>query len=486
MIKANRFASTVICVFIGFYGPLFTARLPCTATASRISDVFHLRAPTLRAGDRLKFGQCVCMDRDGRRVVFGANAQTRFKGAAYIYDLLKEPGVKMDHWGRTMLVGANTSEAETKQPGELRVIERGSAFGFSCAMDTSGAHIVIGAPGHNRQRGRVYIYRSVKKSHEWKEAVVLEGPDSRSGDSYGWALGTDEGGKTLVVSAKGRRANDGEAYVYSCEEGYVDCELSQKLTAPDYTDEAGPRGIRIRNNFGVSLALSANGDTLAVGTTGFDGEKGAVYVFQREEKDGQSQKKHIFKQRLVSLNAQKAGFFGYKVAMDSAGCSIVVGADGEDEYRGAVYTFHRRDCQDKQSDFEDEREILMESSRAEDNFGGSVTVSGDGRLLLIGAPGENTKSSQDRGVVYLYKNTGEAWDYRETIELAAEHPGSRTFFGWATGSSHSGGRIIATAPDAYGETGMAVIAGYRARNHKARSHSRWNLNIFAARTHEEL
>lgn len=463
---------------------LFSTTLPkvVPVSPSTISNVFHLKAPTIHAGARLKFGQSVCISRSGTRIIIGANAYTGFKGAAYVYDLVQEPGTKMEDWRRTLLVGSDSEPAEEKHAGELRVVGRGSAFGFSCMMDDSGNFVGIGAPGHDKQRGRVYFYGYVGEERRWEEVGKLDGLESRSGDLFGWGLSCDKFGELLVVAAKGRRANNGEVFVFKCGRGFKDCVLSCRIVAPDYTDEAGPRGIRIRNNFGVSLALNRDGNTLAIGSTGYKGERGAVYVFVRQDVGGN----FTFLQRLVSLNGQEAGFFGYKIGMDESGCSIAVGADGEEKYRGAVYTFHRHNCSMVKSMYEDEREVILSSSMVEDNFGGSVTMSGDGRNLLVGAPGANRGRSKDHGMVHIYESSGEDWEYVESIELGDEHSRTGSFFGWATGSSYDSKRFVMSAPNAYNEMGMVVIAGYKTDGKKkADSRSIANDDVTSVR-HDEL
>src|SRR5690606_16071856 len=105
--------------------------------------------------------------------------------------------------------------------------------------------------------------------------------------------------------------------------------------------EAGDR-------FGVSVALNASGDRLAVGATGEDGdgidgaennnnsgESGAVYVFDRGN-DGWRQTAYVKR-----ADSTKNASFGGTVSLNAAGDVLAAGATAEgNNDSGAAYTFH--------------------------------------------------------------------------------------------------------------------------------------------------
>lgn len=432
-----------------------------------LAGALVLQAPLEDRGDKLKFGQATCLSRDGRRVFIGANGFDKFRGAVYVYDLASGSGSKLEHWRRTRLCANNTQPAHEKKPRELRAVSRGSGFGFSCAVSKEADSVVVGAPGHDVQKGAVYVFRYEEEGRVWMEGPKLDNPHRRSGDAFGWAVGVNSDCTTVVASAKGRRANNGEVYSYSCEAGCTDCQLGERIVPPDITDSTGPRGIRIRNNFGVSLAINGNGDVMAVGSTGYDEERGAVYVYARDGESGN----WTFSQRLESPNAQKFGFFGFKLAIDYEGEKIVVGADGEADYKGAAYVFHRQVDKDGNATFEHFQELLSGKRVAEDNFGGSVALSGDGRALLVGAPGANRGHGKDHGVMYMYEQVKgkqkSKWELAESIWLPHEHSQAGNFFAWTVGVSGNGKRFVSTAPDSYSGAGLATVGELRITGKRA-------------------
>jgi hypothetical protein len=449
------------------YGPLrlFLTSLIVSALAGagvgggsvQVGRKWTLTPPSDDRGDRIKFGQAACVSHDGTRMVVGANGYDQFKGAVYVYDLAQGAGNRAHHWRRKKLEGSDSRSAESKKVGELRLVDRGSGFGFSCAMDRSGDLLLIGAPGHELQKGTVYVFSYSRQTNTWTEGSRLEGPERRNSDSFGWTVASSGGGATVAVGAKGRRANNGEVYVYKRDrtaDFAGEYSLAARITPPDYTDETGPRGIRIRNNFGVSLDMSAAGDLIAVGCTGFKSERGAVYVMALDSSSGSWN----LLQRLVAPQPKAFGFFGFKLAMDDAGSTVAVGADGEDNYRGSVYVFSRLNQTAGSGAFGGVVHLQAPAGMTEDNYGGSIALSGDGQVLAVGSPGANKDDDADHGAYYVYTRLPSGgWDLVRREMLEDHDAAGRALYSWAVALTGSGHRILATSPDSQGASGIVTV-----------------------------
>jgi hypothetical protein len=430
--------------------------------------------PTRDRSPNARFGQMVCVSSDSKRMVIGANGYNDFMGLAYVYDLVTGSGDRAQHWRRTKLIASDARSAEVKPAGELRVADRGSGFGFSCAMDAKGDTILIGAPGHDVQRGTVYIFSRSAEKRKWVERARLDGPERRIGDFFGWAISSSHDGKVVAISAKGRRASNGEVYMYSCpESGLFLCQLVQQILPPDYTDETGPRGIRIRNNFGISMAMSGDGKVLVVGSTGYKTERGAAYVLEQNSDGGQ----WLLSHRIASSAPEPHAFFGFKLAMDYSGEILAVGADGEDKYRGSVYLYERRLGQNEQSLTNCGIKVFGEASHfgcptrleaperaSEDNYGGSLALSGDGKVLAVGSPGKKSNEESDHGAVYLYQKSCaqnasilSEWVPAGIDFLGVPHSQSGSYYAWALALTSGGNRIVVTAPEAYQGCGVVAV-----------------------------
>lgn len=463
--------------------------------ALEVGRKWNLLPPGDDRGDRIRFGQSVCASSDGKRFVVGANGYGKYRGVVYVYDLTMGTGNRAHHWRRKLLQGRSTISAEHKKRGELRLVEKGSGFGFACALDLSGDTLAISAPGHDLQRGAVFVFKFNKSKRKWVEVACLEGPQRRNGDSFGWTVVMSGSGDRIVIGAKGRRANNGEVYVFDQRpmggDDETSYELSERIQPPDFTNESGPNGIRIRNNFGVSLSMSHAGDLLAVGCTGFRREQGAVYVIglgarnqgnTANSVDDASSGMQEFKsgedglvgnweilQRLEATAPLDFGFFGYKLSMDASGSTIAVGADGEEEYRGSVYIFERCDSKTNSTIFcTPPVQLRAPEPKAEDNFGGSVSISGNGKILVVGSPGASVESGEkggsDHGALHIYERQASREQNNSTWApvghevLGKDMKRGNAFYAWDASLSFRGDLVLATSPDYERGSGLVTVS----------------------------
>jgi hypothetical protein len=169
--------------------------------------------------------------------------------------------------------------------------------------------------------------------------------------------------------------------------------------------------------FGRSVALSADGSTLAVGAvgeasnaTGVNGNQsdnsasgsGAVYVFTRT---GSTWAQQAY---VKASNSSFGDFFGRSVALSADGSTLAVGADGEDSNAtgvngnqsdnsasgsGAVYVFTRTG-----STWAQQAYVKASNTGADDRLGERVALSADGSTLAVGASGE----AFGAGAVYVF------------------------------------------------------------------------------------
>lgn len=168
----------------------------------------------------------------------------------------------------------------------------------------------------------------------------------------------------------------------------------------------------VSDNFGVSIAISADGDTLAVGAEredsaapGIDGDQtddsldaaGAVYVFARVN-DVWTQQAYI-----KASNPSIQDLFGEHLALSGDGDTLAVGAAGEnntakgingdqhegtDNDTGAVYVYAR-----SQGAWTQQAYVKASNTGEGDRFGTSVALSADGDRLVVGAPGEGSAAA---------------------------------------------------------------------------------------------
>ena len=291
--------------------------------------------------------------------------------------------------------------------------------------------------------------------------------------------------ETCPAGMMNAAGDDASATDTTCEEGdlcfqalQVRCEVFNQayIKAPS----ADPSSA-----FGASVALSSDGETLAVGvisdgssSTGIDGDygrddargSGAVYVFVRRDSTW------VRDAYIKASNTDSFDEFGWSVALSSDGRTLAVGARGEDSAAtgidgdqesndasgsGAVYVFQREGMTWAQ-------EAYIKASNTDDDgseFGRSVTLSGDGGILGVGAFGEASTATgidgdqasndaEESGAVYVFKRTGLVWVQEAYIK--ASNTNRSDAFGWSVALS-SDGRTLAVG--ALGEDSVATGTG---------------------------
>jgi hypothetical protein len=186
-----------------------------------------------------------------------------------------------------------------------------------------GDTLVVGARNYDdngSNSGSVYVF--VRSGTTWTQQQKLVANDGASSDWFGNSVALD--GDTLVVGAYGDDDNgsiSGSVYVFV--RSGTTWSQQQKLVAND--------GVA-SGKFGDSVAL--NGDTLVVGASGDDDKgdmSGSAYIYVRSGTTWSQQ------QKLVASDGVAGDSFGVFVALD--GDTAVVGAYGDDGYKGSVYVF---------------------------------------------------------------------------------------------------------------------------------------------------
>ena len=220
--------------------------------------------------------------------------------------------------------------------------------------------------------------------------------------------------------------------------------------------------------FGMTVALSADGSTLAIaaphedsGAAGVNGDQtsntatnaGAVYIFTH---NGSWQQQAYLKASNVDVDDN----FGSGLALSADGNTLVIGATAESSRpgnpadnsltgAGAVYVFVRTGTTWTQ-------QAMVKASNADagDRFGAAVALSADGNTLAAGAPAEasaatgvggnqasNTATAS--GAVYVYRRSGQTWSQEGYIK--ASNTEANDEFGGAVALSADGNTLAAGA-----------------------------------------
>ena len=282
----------------------------------------------------------------------------------------------------------------------------------------------------------------------YSEVGILTG--SYADDLYarfGSSVATSADGNTIIVGAVDDEhpdSADGSGVVYVFDRVGTTFTKVGILTGTHADD--------INDNFGESVATSADGNTIIVGAYfdelpgSFISSSGVVYVFDRVGND--------FNEVgiLTGSNASHSNdYFGYSVACSADGNTIVVGArndelPGSSSSSGVVYVFDRVG-----NDF-NEVGILTGSNAngVSDRFGNAVATSADGNTIVVGAPYDELPGSPSgSGVAYVFDReytVGIGTTFTEVGILTGTHADdSNDGFGESVATSADGNTIIVGA-----------------------------------------
>lgn len=213
-----------------------------------------------------------------------------------------------------------------------------------------------------------------------------------------------------------------------------------------------PTNASRNQQYGGQVALSADGRTLAVADLWYYGGaewpwygSGAVYVYRRMRSGWALQAK------LEPPQARGYDFFGADVALSVDGNTLAVGAQYEgydapsqEAGPGAVFVFTRRGGEWTQ-------QAMLRAANPQDgaSFGRSVEVSAFGAVIAVGAPEESVSVDGGRqsraGAVYVFSKRGSEWTPH--AELRAPAPESHDLFGLGVRLSKDGRTLAVLAAE---------------------------------------
>ena len=232
-------------------------------------------------------------------------------------------------------------------------------------------------------------------------------------DRFGYAVAVDD--NTAVIGAHGKGAGAGSVYVYT-KGSSGSWRQTAKLIASD-----GEEG----DNFGISVALDGDTDTVVVGAYGDDqhdnrADSGSVYVYTKNPRGVWVQAA-----KLVASDAAEGHWFGYAVAVDDN--TVLIGApqdnhnNNDDDDLGSAYVYTK----DPNGAWRQTAKLTASDGAEGDNFGISVAV--DGNTAVIGAHGTD-RNDADTGSAYVFtKNPDDAWS--EQTKLVASDGAAGDRFG---------------------------------------------------------
>ncbi len=382
-------------------------------------------------------------------------------------------------------------------------------FGASVSLSGDGNTLAVGAWGEDgsstgvngaqddnaaSNSGAVYVFRRIGGA--WSQQAYIKASNTGRDDSFGRNVSLNGDGNTLAVGA--RFENSSSTGVNGAQDDNNSSATGAvyvfrfNTTSRTWSQQAYIKASNtgVLDEFGNSVSLSADGNTLAVGAAFEDSSSTGVNGAQNDNTAANSGAVYLFRFNTTSsiwsqqayIKASNTGAddrFGFSVSLSADGNTLAVGATYEDgsstgvngtqnnntaSNSGAVYVFR---FSAGSSIWSQQAYIKASNTGASDFFGTSVSLSSDGNTLAVAAPFEDSSSTgvngaQDdntfsaSGAVYVFRFNTTSRTWSQQVYIKASNTGLDDFFGISVSLSSDG---ITLAVGATGEDGSATGIG---------------------------
>jgi hypothetical protein len=261
---------------------------------TRSGGVWTQQGPKLTADDESGaglFGESVALSHDGDTALIGGGADNNEVGAAWVF--MRSGGV----W--------------TQQGPKLTADDESGTglFGESVALSSLGNTALIGAPGNAGGVGAAWVFSNSVAG--WTQETELDGSGESGSGLFGVsvAMTSETGAITALIGAPGDAGSIGAAWVFSdVGEGWT--QQGSKLVAATAVEKPAE---------GFSVSLSGAGGIALIGAPGAG--EGAAWVFKHSEGGTWVPE--------TRLAVPGQGTLGVSVALSAEGDTAVLSGIGE-------------------------------------------------------------------------------------------------------------------------------------------------------------
>jgi len=362
--------------------------------------------------------------------------------------------------------------------------------GNSSALSADGNTIAIGAPHEssgangingNQNDSSVYsagaVYVFTRRGDRVTQQAYIKASNPMPGADFGSSVVLSRDGNTMAVAAyyessaaTGINGNQNDRSIPEAGAVYVFVRSGNTWSQQAYIKASNTGtaavgdGFAEGDQFGYSIALSSDGNTLAVGAIGEDSnatgingnqadnsanQSGAAYVFTRT---GSSWSQQAY---IKSTMTRPNILFGYSIGLSANGDTLAVAEYDADRGKGALYVLERSGgAWSHQARIQDQAEHL----EPQDSLGYSLAISDDGNTIAAGAADEDCMlaginppcgldQAQDNssGAAWIFVRNGSTWI--QQAFLKASNPGDHDWFGVRLAISGDGNTVAVSAPN---------------------------------------
>jgi hypothetical protein len=359
--------------------------------------------------------------------------------------------------------------------------------GNGSAISQDGNTIAIGAPHENSgakgingnqndhsvySSGAVYVF--TRRGETVAQQAYIKASSPGDGANFGSSVALSRDGNTMAVAAyyeasnaTGINGNQNDRSIPEAGAVYIFTRSGNAWSQQAYIKASNTGTAAVGNGyaegdqFGYSIALSSDGNTLAVGAIGEDSNATGINGNQADNSANQSGAEYVFTRAgtvwsqqayIKSTMTRPNVLFGYSTGLSADGDTLAVAEYDADRGKGALYVLTRSG-----GTWSHQARIQAENAEPQDSLGYSLAISDDGNTIASGAadedclkPGinptgcENDQASNtSAGAAYVFVRNGTTWT--QQVFLKASHPGKEDWFGVRIAISGDGNTVAVGA-----------------------------------------
>ncbi len=307
------------------------------------------------ANGQAEQGFSVCISADGNTAIVGGFYDNSNVGAAWIYTRTK--GVWTQQGSKLVGTGASGNAQQ----------------GISVALSADGNTAIVGGFSDSSGIGAAWIFTRNQKNNTWsQQGSKLTGSDAAGYSQQGSSVSLSADGNTALVGGYTDSSGIGAAWIY-IRNGNSWSQQGNKLTGSDAIGEAGE---------GRSVALSSDGNTALVGGNEDNGGIGAAWVYTRNGNTWTQQGNKLLGSDAIGGSGQ-----GISVSLSADGNTAMVGGDMDNSDTGAVWVYTRSQGIWTQQG----SKLVGTGATGEAWQGRSVSLSADGNTAIEGGSSDNSE-----------------------------------------------------------------------------------------------
>uniref|UniRef100_UPI0040568467 FG-GAP repeat protein n=1 Tax=Candidatus Electronema sp. TaxID=2698783 RepID=UPI0040568467 len=369
---------------------------------------------------------------------------------------------------------AASPDKAANDPAELRKLlaedgDKFKLFGYAVSLSADGRTVLIGDAGGFGGDSVGYVF--IKEADgSYSQQTKLIGPFS-SPMPKNMSLSAD--GCTIIASDLGSDA----VYLFTMGEDGI---WSQKVKLADYSNIAfgspvslsadgrvvlftytfGAAHVVVKHEdgtwsqeaelrlpdpirnvlFGWSVSLSADGKIALVGAPYYDSDPDDVFKYFGAVYVFGKGEDGSWSQQAKLTSEDKAEWFGSAVSLSADGRTVLIKSPGDTGDNNTVYVF----VKGEDGSWSQQAKLTAGAGEAYEGFGSALSLSADGRIALIGARRDDDRAN-DSGAAYVFvKNDDGTWHQR--FKLTAEDGEAGDGFGASVSLSADGQTALIGAP----------------------------------------